>query len=406
MTSTTFSYRAKIFAGAALFAVMAATGAATAAAAAAQSIPPSPPSTSTPGLEPETPYTNKLPTASPHWGFLRGGWENGGTRIFDGDTGKMIGQLSTTRWSDMMIDPTRRGYYVSETIWSRINRGTRQDFLAVYDPSTLNLMAEIPMPGRLIIGAQNNNFHISDDGKTAFVYNFSPAASVNVVDLEKRKMAQVVELPGCASFVPVAGVGFAALCSDGTIATVAVGPKTSTVTHSQPFFSAAEDPIFDSYVYDRAKKMAVYVTYTGLIRTATMGASPVIGEAWSLQAAAGLRPGDTKPLDINWMPGGRQLTALHRKTGMLYVLMHRGEYWTQKEAGEELWVVDLAARKVTKRVPLKHKASNLNITQDDKPLLFMGGDGSNIIVMDAVSFEQKYELERAGGGSIQTFDGQ
>jgi len=405
MKATNISLRAKSLATQGLASAVL-IGALAASGAVAQSAAPPAPTTSTPGLEPETPYTNKLPAASAHWGIFRGGWEGGGTRIFDGDTGKMVGQLSTSRWSDVSLDPTRKAWYVSETIWTKINRGTRQDFIAVYDPATLNLITEIAMPGRLIIGAQNNNFAISDDGKTAFVYNFSPASSVNVVDLEKKKMAQVVELPGCASFVPVAGVGFSALCSDGTIATANLTGKAPVITHSQPFFKAAEDPIFDSYVYDRAKKMAVFVTYTGLVRTATLGTSPVVGDAWSLQAAAGLRPGDTKPLDINWVPGGRQMTALHRKTGMLYVLMHRGEYWTQKEDGEELWVVDLAARKIVKRVPLKEKGSNINVTQDDKPLLFMGGDGGKVIVMDLATYEQKHELERAGGGVIHTFDGQ
>ena len=400
MKTTYISVRATSLATAVVIGILAASG------AMAQSAAPPAPTTSTPGLEPETPYTNKLPTASPHWGIFRGGWGAGGTRIFDGDTGKMVGQLSTSQWSDMALDPTKKAWYVSETIWTKINRGTRQDFIAVYDASTLNLITEIPMPGRLIIGAQNNNFHISDDGKTAFVYNFSPASSVNVVDLEKKKMAQVVELPGCASFVPVAGVGFSALCSDGTIATATLTGKSPVITHTAPFFKAAEDPVFDSYIYDRAKKTAVFVTYTGLVRTATLGASPVVGDAWSLQAAAGMRPGDTKPLDINWFPGGRQLTALHKKTGMLYVLMHRGEYWTQKEDGEELWVVDLAARKVVKRVPLKEKASNINITQDDKPLIFMAGDEGMVMVMDGTSYEQKHELKRAGGGVIHTFDGQ
>jgi len=355
-------------------------------------------------VEPEEAYTHKLPPLSMRWGFMRGGWEAGGTRIFDGDSGKMIGLISSTRWSDVALDPTRRFIYVSETIWTKINRGTRQDFIAVYDPTTLNLVTEIPMPGRLIIGAMKNNFVISDDGKTGFVYNFSPVSSVNVVDLEKRKMAQVVELPGCASLVPVAGVGFSALCSDGTLATVALGGKTPRITHSQPFFKAAEDPVFDSFVQDRPKNEAVFMTYTGLIRTAKLGAVPVIGDAWSLQAAAGLRPGDTKPLDINWMPGGRQMMALHRKTGMLYVLMHRGEYWTQKEDGEEIWVVDMANRKVVKRVPLKHKAGNIDVTQDDKPLLFTTGDEGKVFVIDATTYEQKHELERAGGGVIQSLE--
>ncbi len=399
MSSTINIMRAALIGAAAAGFVPAAGLIAAAMAQTPAQTPPAPAS-----LEPEEAFTHKLPAMSMHWAFLRGGWGAEGTRIFDGDTGKMIGQISATRWSDVALDPTRRFIYVSETIWTRINRGTRQDFIAIYDPTTLNLVTEIPMPGRLIIGAMKNNFVISDDGKTGFVYNFSPVSSVNVVDLEKRRMAQVVELPGCASLVPVAGVGFSALCSDGTLATVALGGKTARITHSQSFFKAAEDPIFDSYVLDRPKNEAVFLTYTGLIRTAKLGAEPAIGDPWSIQAAAGLRPGDTRPLDINWMPGGRQLMALHRKTGTLYVLMHRGEYWTQKEDGEEIWVVDMAARKVIKRVPLKHRAGNIDVTQDDKPLLFMTGDAGKVHVMDASTYEQKHELERAGGGVIQTLE--
>lgn len=358
------------------------------------------------GLQPEEPYTHKLPAITPHWGFLRGSWENPGTRIWDGDSGKMLGLVQTTRWSDLALDPKKRFIYVAETIWTKINRGTRQDYVAVYDPTTLNLLAEIPLPGRLIIGAMNNNFVISDDGKTGFVYNFSPAASVNVVDLEKRRLVRVVELPGCASMVPVAGVGFSALCSDGTLATVSLTGKAPVITHSQPFFKAAEDPIFDSFVHDRPKGEAVFLTYTGLIRTAKLGASPTIGEPFSIQAAAGLRPGDTRPLDINWMPGGRQLMALHSKTGRLYVLMHRGEYWTQKEDGEEIWVVDMASRTVIKRVPLKGRAGHVAVTQDDKPLLFLtGNDEGTALVLDALTFETKHEIKRGGAGVISLFEG-
>ena len=351
-------------------------------------------------VEPEEPFTHKMPDWSPHWGFVRGGWENGGTRIWNGDTGKMVGLVSTGRWSDLAIDPKRRFVYVSETIWTKVNRGTRQDMLSVYDSGSLALVTEIPLPGRLIIGTMKNNFVISDDGKMGFVYNFSPASSVNVVDLEKRKLAQIVDLPGCAGLVPVAGVGFAALCSDGTIATVAVGAKTSTVSHSQPFFKAAEDGVFDFFSYDRTKGEIVTLTYTGLVRTVKLGTSPTIGDDWSIQVAAGVRPGDTRPLDINWFPGGRQGMTLHRATGLLYVLMHRGEYWTQKAEGEEVWVVNMATRKVVKRVPLKKPIGNIEVTQDAKALLFLSGDEGLVQVMDTATYEIKHDIERGGGGMI------
>lgn len=354
-----------------------------------------------PVLESEEPYTRKLPAISPHWAFVRGGWESGATRIWNGDTGKMVGMVSTGRWSDLGLDPTNKYYYVSETMWTKVNRGTRQDMVSIYDPITLALVGEVPIAGRLIIGADKNNFVISDDGKTGYIYDLDPASSVKIVDLEKRKAGPTIELPGCATLIPNPAGGFSALCSDGTLATVTAKGQT---THTAPFFSATNDPIFGPHVYDRAKAEATFMTYTGLIYQAKIGATPTIGQPWSIQAAAGLRPGDTKPLDINWLPGGRQMMALHRATGTLYVLMHMGEFWSHKQDGDEIWVVDLANKKVKRRVPLKKPAGNIEVTQDAKPLIFVNEDEGKVRVIDATTFEQKFEIEHAGGGVIATSD--
>jgi methylamine dehydrogenase heavy chain len=44
----------------------------------------------------------------------------------------MLG-LVQTALADMAIDPAGKFYYVAETIWSKGNRGTRQDMVTVYD---------------------------------------------------------------------------------------------------------------------------------------------------------------------------------------------------------------------------------------------------------------------------------
>ena len=40
------------------------------------------------------------------------------------------------------------------------------------------------------------------------------------------------------------------------------------------------------------------------------------------------------------MPGGRQPIAVHFASGRIYVLMHMGEYWSEYEPAEEIWVLD------------------------------------------------------------------
>lgn len=350
--------------------------------------------------EAEEASINTLDAPKTGWFFVKGGWGSAGSSIFDSSTGKMVGMIATGRDSDMAIDPAGKVYYVAETIWSKGNRGTRQDLVAIYDAKTLKLVTEIPTPGRLIIGGLKTNFVLSDDGKTAYDYNFDPASSVNVIDLVRRKFVRAIELPGCANLIPNPGVGFSALCADGTLATVAVKGSAQDITRTEPFFDAAADPIFANFAYDRKKKQAVFLSYTGMVRTASISATPTVSEAFSIQQGAGLRAADTKPLDIAWYPGGSQVMALHRPTSTLYVLMHMGEYWTHKQGGDEIWAVDLATKKVTKRIPMKSPVNNIEITQDNAAMIMVTDRKNNATVIDAKTGEIKHSIENAGGGHV------
>ncbi|HUD91944.1 amine dehydrogenase large subunit [Sphingobium sp.] len=351
-------------------------------------------------LEPEESDVLTIDPPKPTWFYVDGGWDMPGTSIFDGESGKMKGMVETRRLADMAIDPAGKYYYVAETLWSKVDRGTRQDMVTVYDSKTLNLVAEIALPGRILIGSRKNNFIVSDDGKTAYIYDFSPTSGVNIVDLAKKKFVAAVELPGCASLMPNPGVGFSALCSDGSIATVAVKGTKGDITHTAPFFDATNDPIFDNFAYDRKKKASTFLTYTGQIFTAQIGATPTVAAPFSIQTAAGIRPGETRPLELNWYPGGRQPMALHRPTGMLFVLMHMGEYWTHKQSGSEVWQVDVAAKKVVKRFSLKEPMNNIEVSQTEKPLLYMNGEKGEALVLDVATGEEKHKIEKAGNGII------
>lgn len=345
-----------------------------------------------------------LPAPKPSWVFVERGFVVPGNTIYDTDTGKMLGMVEASTLSDLAIDPAGKAYYVSESIWTKGWRGTRQDMITVYDPATLKLKTEISMPGRILIGGRKFNFVIADEGKTAYVYNLDPASSVNVVDLAKGKFVKKIELPGCASLMPVTGVGFSALCSDGSLATVKTAGAKPEITRSAPFFSATNDPIFDNFGFDRAKQTAVFLTYTGQVYTAKLGATPTISEPFSIQAAAGVSPADTKPLDVHWYPGARQGLAYHLGTGHAFVLMHTGEYWTHKEPGTEIWELDVAAKKVVKRIPLEDPASSIAVTQEPNAKLVLGTEGGNLLILDAKTGEQKFKLEKSGGGVLRTLE--
>jgi methylamine dehydrogenase heavy chain len=363
---------------------------------------------------PEESSVNIAPMPKPSWFFIQRGFVLPGTAIYDSATGKFIAQIETPTLGDLAIDPAGKKYYSAETHWTRRIHGTRQDYISVYDSQTLKFEGDIDIPGRILVGGREHNFIVSDDGKMAYVYNFSPISSVNVIDLAKRKFVKSFELPGCADLILNPGVGLAALCSDGSLATINLTGAKEEITRSDPFFSATGDPIFDNLQYDKAKDEVVMLSYTGLVYTAKLGAKPMVSAPFSLQEAAGVRKGETKPLDLNWYPGGGQPIALHRASGHLFVLMHSGEFWSHKDGASEIWDLDLASHKVVKRLTVEGHPSVINVTQEDSPKLIVVGDGEGggagagfdgaAQVIDPKTGEIKFTIRNAGSGLVQVMN--
>ncbi len=362
-----------------------------------------------PPLEPEQSDVATLSPNPPHR-FLTVG--RTGSVIFDGDSGKMEGSIPSGYGPNVAIAPDNSQFYVSETYWSHGARGTREDLLSVYDAKTLNLVKEIPLPGRALV-FKTQNFDVNASGTRAYVYIMHPAASVAWVDLKKQAVGGTVEIPGCALVFPWGETGFASLCGDGSLATVIIpesGPPT--VTHTKPFFDANKDPIFEESLVDRATGKALFISYTGLIYEAKLGATPVIAKPWSIQQAAGFAAAGTGVQELAWRPGGGQFAAFHKASGKLFVLMHPGNYWTHKQGGTEIWVLDTKAHSLVSRFPLRAVPTSglgddavpfyadIGVSQDDKPLLYLLNSSGGDLVLDAGTGEQLRKVEFAGGNRV------
>lgn len=333
-----------------------------------------------PVLESEVATTEPLRPLKPHDLILS--HFDAGVRIIDGDDLKTVAQVYSARYSNFALAPDNKFLYVAESYWAHGNRGARADLLSVYSTEKLDLVAEIPLPGRLISDPKTHNFHISADGRYGYVYNFQPASSVVVVDLQKRKVVESVEIPGCGQVLPWGPRGFAALCADGSMAVANADARGKyTVTRTPKFFDVDNDPIFDESVIDRQAGQAFFISYTGLIYTTQLGEKPQIGQPWSIQRAAGLSPATTRVGHETWRPCGSVLSAYHRASGRLFVLMHEGVHWDYAQPGSEVWVLDTKQQKLITRLELPTSASSLAITQDAEPILFAIGEG-RIWVLD------------------------
>jgi methylamine dehydrogenase heavy chain len=361
--------------------------------------------TAAPALPPPLPIEQSgaavMPPPNPHRFFLFNAFVNGLTTVIDGDDEglKTIGTVPGA-WNALIgLSRTGDKIYVAETYWSHGNRGTRADLLTVYDGRTLKIEHEIPIPGRLMTNPKTQQLATSDDGKLGYVYDMFPASAVHVVDLVAGKLLTSVDLPGCALAHAWGPRSFATLCGDGTIGLVTLPAQgAAKAIYSKPFFKPDQDPVFDNSVIDRTTGEGWLLTYSGQIHPVRLGPTPVLGKPWSLTVAAGLPPSGTGVQELAWRPGGAQLMALHRASRRLYILMHVGNFWTQKAEGTEVWMVDTGRQEVLRRIKLNKPGYGIAVTQDAKPLLFViGSFGQSLAVYDATDGHQVSERSTARG---------
>jgi methylamine dehydrogenase heavy chain len=326
--------------------------------------------------------------------------KDGRAYIVDADIAAIQGMIPVAYYGNIVRDPVSGRYYVSETIWSRGNRGTRQDLLSIYDPQTLQLRQEIDLPGRALITTKKQNLDISANGRYVYIYNMTPASSMIVVDTSNQNVA-VLDLPGCALAFAFGNEGFASICADGSLATVTLDASAKpSLFRTAPFFPPDHDPIFEQSPRDRQSGMVYFISNNGLVYPVKLRGQPDIGEPWSITEAAGQPKLSTDPHTIGWRPGGWQLAALHGKNHRLYILMHPGPFWTHKENGTEIWEIDVTAHKLLKRIALQAPSPMVGVSQDDSPLLYTTTDDGKFSVYDATTGEYLRSINKLGDNPV------
>jgi methylamine dehydrogenase heavy chain len=365
-------------------------------------------------VEPDQSDVATLKPNGPHR-FFTSGFREQSFVIFDADSGKMEGSIPAGYVPNLAIAADNSQFLVSETYWTHGARGRREDQVSIWDAKTLKLVKEITLPGRALVGGKIQDFQLSADGSKAYVYIMRPASSVVWLDLKKQAVGGTVEVPGCALIFPWGDSGFASVCGDGSLALVSLGASgKAEATHTKPFFDANNDPIYDNSFVDRNTGKALFLSYTGLVYPAKLGPDAVIDKPWSIQQAAGFAPAGTGVQELAWRPGGSQPAAYHKSSGRLFVLMHMGTYWTHKQGGTEVWVLDTNTKTLLKRIPLQPLPTSglagehppyyaaIGVSQDsEKPLIYLVSDeGGGDVVMDAGTGEILRKIESAGGESV------
>lgn len=337
-----------------------------------------------------------LPAPQAHWVYvvdLSSSLVFTNVLVVDGDTGKMLGTINGGDLANFVQAPDGRTDYLSETYYSRGSRGKRTDVVTAYDARTLTSIGETPLPnGRLLSPGKKYGLALSTNGQYLFSENMRPAFSVSVIDLKRFKFVREISTPGCALTYPTGESSFAGICGNGALMNVSVSPKGRVRTSfTAPFFDPGGAPVFDAPAVVHGSKTFYFVSYSGSVFPVRREAGRAVPERpWNIVSPSERRAG--------WGPGGYyQLLALNPPLRRLYVLMHQGGAWSQKESGTQVWVIDTDTGQVVARDPLVKPADAISVTLDRKPLLFAIKDGVlEVYRIEADALEHLREVTRLG----------
>jgi methylamine dehydrogenase heavy chain len=204
------------------------------------------------------------------------------------------------------------------------------------------------------------------------------------------------------------------LCANGALLLVALDDAGAEreKSRSEPFFDPERDPVTEKAVHWGQRWL--FVSFDGYVHPVDLsGAAPRVEPRWSLLSDADRQ--------ASWRIGGTRHLAVHQATGRLYSLVHEGGPDTHKDPGTEIWVYDLQSQQRLQRIEvespgltqmgaplefgkdwiwpfnrlspwlmslLSQGAEELQVSQDDAPLLITTGPGSGgLAIYDALSGE-------------------
>jgi methylamine dehydrogenase heavy chain len=312
------------------------------------------------------PSVVSLPAKYPvNWAFFNFSSDRIELRNVGSDSREIEGNLQARDSSMLLISSMRPELYVADTVWSRGTRGTRTDYITVYDTSTLKAVGEIVLPTkRGLMTAMEGMFAFTDGERMGLVFNFTPASSVTVVDLVKRKVLGEIEIPGCSLVYPTGQRGFSTLCASGTLLSLQLGVdgKVTGRSESKSFNVIDTDPLFTWSA--NLGGVRYFPTMLGSVQPIDMKTDAVaVLPQWSL-----LAPADQAG---HWRPSGWQPIAGDGNK-LLYVLMQpdarEGSY---KDPGTEVWVFDATTKTRVKRLRLARPGSSIALTHAADPLLIV-----------------------------------
>lgn len=300
----------------------------------------------------------------------------GSAMVYDLDKQKFLGQVTTGFIAPASLSPDGKTLYTADAYFARGVRGERTDVLTAWNMETLEVRFEVEIPPkRMVMLPERWGMSLSDDGRFAYVYNFTPASSISVVDLKKQEFVGEIATAGCFLAYPTGDRSFAVLCGDGTLQDIRIDDAGQVVERSRTRFF---DPN-EVEMYTRAARSGdsyYFLTVDGHIQPIDVSGDEIkVGERWSLFTDEQRKAG--------WGVGGWQLMAIAPELNRLYVLvMPDWKRWKWEFPSTVVWAYDLDSHEKVGQFESPVPIISLHATKDDDPLLVGGTVAGTLEVFD------------------------
>jgi len=351
----------------------------------------------------------------PHWSYYLDfdlGSFTGRYVLMDADSTDLIAYVSAGQMPTLDVAPGGHEIYVTSTSYEYLVDGPRHDFVTVFDTTHYASQGRIELPtGKRALMVSIRRSTLLRDPRFLVIYNYTPATSISLVDLERREHLAEIDTPGCHLVYPTGRRGVSMLCGDGSMVTYRFDEhgQLASQERSGPFF----DPRVDHLKTNAAEIGDTYyfISYAGDVYPVDLsGESPRFETPWPLvdknkKKANLIQALFTMGKAGPWLPGGMQLAAGHEARGELYVITHP-IYWSENRGdhdfpGPEVWVFDVNSMERKRRIKFRGVALSIAVTPDPEPLLLVFGadiktEETRLEIYDARTGEYLREMKEPG----------
>lgn len=351
-------------------------------------------------LEEKTPILSAPPSDSKRVYVLDPGHFHMTSTIYtvDGKNTTLLGMTDAAKLPNVMITSDGKRMAVASTMYSRVARGKRDDYIEVFDTSTHNPVADIDIPeARFLTGVMERFSSLSTDDKYLLFQQFSPSPAVGLVDLEKKSFVKMMNVSDCYYIFPVPKQNFFMHCRDGSLLQVSYEEKGNAKKKNTKVFHTEKDYMMNNPYYSNANNRLVWPNYEGRIFQAKLSTS----------GAEFIKPFDIfteKERAEKWRPGGWQPVAYHSGRNEVYLLADQRAKWTHKLPSRFVIVADATTGKRLRRIELKHEIDAIAVSQDKTPYLYaVSAHDQTLYTFDAQSGKQLGSLDELGKAPTMLF---